>query len=63
MKGMWPFLLMVAFALFALMQDRKIQVREALLLAGWTAMSLYSVRNMPLFAVITAPIYGVIALG
>jgi hypothetical protein len=57
-KDVWPFLFMVAFALFALMQDRKIQVREALLLAGWTAMSLYSVRNMPLFAVITAPIYG-----
>jgi hypothetical protein len=57
-KDVWPFLFMVAFALFALMQDRKIQVREALLLAGWSAMSLYSVRNMPLFAVITAPIYG-----
>jgi len=57
-KDVWPFLLMVAFALFALMQERKVQVREALLLAGWTAMSLYSVRNMPLFAVITAPIYG-----
>ena len=57
-KDMWPFLFMVAFALFALMQERKVQVREALLLAGWTAMSLYSVRNMPLFAVITAPIYG-----
>jgi len=57
-KDMWPFMFMVAFALFALMQERKIQVREALLLAGWTIMSLYSVRNMPLFAVITAPIYG-----
>ena len=57
-KDMWPFLFMVVFALFALMQERKIQVREALLLAGWTALSLYSVRNMPLFAVITAPIYG-----
>jgi hypothetical protein len=57
-KDMWPFLFMVAFALFALMQERKIQIREALLLAGWMAMSLYSVRNMPLFAVITAPIFG-----
>ncbi len=57
-KDMWPFLIMVAFALFALIQETKLQVREALLLAGWTAMSLYSVRNMPLFAVITAPIYG-----
>jgi len=57
-KDMWPFMFMVAFALFALMQERKVHVREALLLAGWTVMSLYSVRNLPLFAVITAPIYG-----
>jgi hypothetical protein len=57
-KDMWPFMFMVAFALFALMQERKLQVRESLLLAGWAVMSLYSVRNMPLFAVITAPIYG-----
>lgn len=53
----WPFLFMIAFALVALLQGRKIQLREALLLAGWTAMSLYSVRNLPLFAVVTAPIY------
>jgi hypothetical protein len=57
-KDMWPFLCMVAFALLALMQERKLAVREALLLAGWTMLSLYSVRNLPLFAVITAPIYG-----
>jgi len=57
-RDMWPFMFMVAFALFALVQERKLQVRDVLLLAGWTIMSLYSVRNMPLFAVITAPIYG-----
>jgi len=56
-RDVWPFMFMIAFALFALMQDRKVQVREALLLAGWTVMSLYSVRNLPLFAVITAPTY------
>jgi hypothetical protein len=49
---------MVAFALFALAHERRLQIREALLLAGWIAMSLYSVRNMPLFAVITVPFYG-----
>src|SRR6185503_19049251 len=59
-RDVWPFMFMIAFALFALMQDRKVQVREALLLAGWTAMSLYSVRNLPLFAVITAPTYAVL---
>jgi hypothetical protein len=57
-KEVWPFMFMIAFALFALMQDRKIHVREALLLSGWTVMGLYSIRNLPLFAVVTAPIYG-----
>ncbi|MEP6894254.1 MAG: hypothetical protein ABI986_01475 [Chloroflexota bacterium] len=57
-KDMWPFMFMVAFALFALWQERKLAMREALLLAGWTMLSLYSVRNIPLFAVVTAPIYG-----
>jgi hypothetical protein len=57
-KDMWPFMFMVAFALLALMQERKLHLREALLLAGWTMLSLYSLRNMPLFAVVTAPIYG-----
>ncbi|HEU0296351.1 MAG TPA: hypothetical protein VFR47_26680 [Anaerolineales bacterium] len=56
-RDVWPFLLMVAIALFGLAQDRKVHVREALLLAGWTVMSLYSVRNLPLFAVVTAPTY------
>lgn len=56
-RDMWPFLFMLAFALLALAQERKVQVREALLLAGWAMMSLYSVRNMPLFAVATAPVY------
>jgi hypothetical protein len=50
-----PFLFMLAFALFA---NRRIQVREALLLSGWAVMGLFSIRNIPLFAVITAPIFG-----
>jgi hypothetical protein len=58
LKSNWPFMFMVAFALFSLMQKSKIHLREALSLAGWTMMGLYSVRNIPLFAVITAPIYG-----
>jgi hypothetical protein len=60
-RDMAPFLFMLAFALLSLALDRKIQIREALLLAGWTAMSLYSLRNMPLFAVVTAPIYAALA--
>lgn len=58
-KNVWPFLFMIGFALFALVQsDRKLHVREALLLAGWGVLGLYSIRNIPLFAVITAPIFG-----
>jgi len=57
-KDMWPFLLMLVFALFALGQEHRIKFREALLLAGWGAMSLFTLRNLPLFAVVTAPIYG-----
>ena len=59
-RDVWPFMFMIAFALLGLSQDRKLQLRDALLLAGWTAMSLYSVRNLPLFAVITAPTYAVL---
>jgi hypothetical protein len=57
-KETWFFLLMIVLALLALMQDRKIHLREALLLAGWIAMGLHTIRNLPLFAVVTAPIYG-----
>ena len=59
-KDMWPFLLMIVFALFSLLLERKLQIREALLLAGWTAMGLHTVRNLPLFAVVTAPIYAML---
>jgi hypothetical protein len=31
---------------------------ETILFAGWTVMSLYSARNIPLFAIITAPYIG-----
>lgn len=56
-RDMWGFLSMLAFAILALMQERRLAAREALLLAGWAAMSLYSLRNIPLFAVVTAPVY------
>lgn len=58
-KNVWPFLFMLSFALFSLVQtDRKLQVYEALLLAGWGMLGMYSIRNIPLFAVITAPTFG-----
>jgi hypothetical protein len=53
----WPFLLMVAFSVLLLaLNGRKLPLVHALLLAGWTAMALYSARNVPLYAIIAAPI-------
>ncbi len=54
----WPFLLMLAFFLFALGQGFKLKMREAFLLAGWCGMALISARNIPLFAIVTAPMLG-----
>jgi hypothetical protein len=62
-RDVWPFMFMNAFALIGLMQERKVQPRDALLLAGWTVLSLYSVRNLPLFAVVTAPTYATLIQG
>jgi hypothetical protein len=62
-KGTWPFLLLIVFAMLALAQGIKLSLRDTLLLAGWTAMGLHTIRNLPLFAVVTAPIYGVILQG
>lgn len=51
----WPFLLMLALCLIAPALGRKIQAHEAFLLAGFSGLGLYSERNIPLFAIITAP--------
>ena len=31
-------------------------MREAFLVAGWGALSLYNARNIPIFAIVTAPL-------
>jgi hypothetical protein len=54
----WPFLIMMAFFIFSLGQGVKLKLRESILLAGWTVMALYSARNIPLFAIVTAPMLG-----
>jgi hypothetical protein len=51
----WPFLLMLAVCLVGIGLKTKLQTYEAFLLAGWTILSLYSARNIPLFAIVTAP--------
>lgn len=54
----WPFLAMLGLSIFALGFKGRLQTHEALLLAGWTGLSLYSARNIPLFTIIAAPYIG-----
>jgi len=56
----WPFLIMLAVCLVGIGLNVKLKTYEAFLLAGWTMLSLYSARNIPLFAIITAPYVGTI---
>lgn len=51
----WPFLLMLAICLMGIGLKTKFQAYEGFLIAGWTMLSLYSARNIPLFAIVTAP--------
>ena len=53
----WPFLALVAFSLLTLaLKGRSLPLSHALLLSGWTAMGLYSTRNIPLYAIVSVPI-------
>lgn len=54
----WPFLLLLGLGLFALAGGKPLRLRHALTLALWAVMGLYSARNIPLFAILSAPIYG-----
>ena len=55
--GTWPFLGLVALSLLALSRSgKRLSAANALLLAGWTAMSLVSTLNIPLYAIVIAPI-------
>ncbi len=52
----WPFLLMLAVMVLALgLQVRAAASEQVFLLAAWMVMALYSVRNVPLFAILGAP--------
>jgi hypothetical protein len=54
--SMWPFLFMIAYYLFSLHGRARIQLREAFLVTGWMIMAMFSMRNIPLFTIITLPI-------
>jgi hypothetical protein len=53
----WPFMLMIVLSLAILGWSRKTPpLRSILLLAGWTVLGLYIVRNVPLYALVAVPI-------
>ncbi len=53
----WPFLALVAFSVLVLaLKGGRLSLAHALLLSGWTAMGLYSARNIPLYAIVAVPI-------
>lgn len=52
----WPFLIMIGLLVGVYgLGRRHIPARQALLNAAWLVMALYSVRNVPLFAILAAP--------
>jgi len=59
----WPFLIMLALGILASGAGSRLRAHASILFAGWTLMSLYSARNIPLFAIITAPYIGTMVQG
>jgi hypothetical protein len=55
----WPFLIMLAANIFLLgTSSNKLRLHEIFMLLGWTGLSLYMARNIPLYAIVTAPYLG-----
>jgi len=53
----WPFLLLIVLSIVVLaISKKKMNSSHILLFSGWTAMALYSARNIPLYAVTVVPI-------
>ena len=53
----WPFLLIIIISILVLAGGRKkSSPTHMLMIGGWTAMALYSARNIPLYAVSVMPI-------
>lgn len=55
----WPFLIMLTLSIIlTTFQGYKLRKHEIFLLSGWTVLSLYMARNIPLYAIVTAPYFG-----
>jgi hypothetical protein len=59
----WPFLLMLAAGMISFSMGAKFRLHESMLFAGWTVLSLYSARNIPIFAIVAAPYIGLALQG
>lgn len=57
--GAWPFLALVCISLLlGLRSIKKQPLGESFLIAGFTALGIYSVRNIPPYAVVVVPLVG-----
>jgi hypothetical protein len=53
----WPFLLIIGLLVVALgLQARRLEGAHVVPAAAWLVMGLYSVRNVPLFTIVSAPL-------
>ena len=58
----WPFLLMIGLLVLLLgLRSRRVDSAWVMLSAAWLVMALYSARNIPLFAIVSAPLLAVLA--
>lgn len=54
--GFLPFLFLLILMIFSFSLGRKrLRLSDSILAAGWTVMSLYSARNIPLFSIVITP--------
>jgi len=53
----WPFLVVIGLSILILgLSQRRVKYAHLFLLGSWTAMALYSARNIPLFIIVAVPI-------
>lgn len=56
-SAFWPFLIMIGLSILILgLSRRRMSFSQLFLLGSWTAMALYSARNIPLYIVVAVPI-------
>ncbi|MBE0699551.1 MAG: hypothetical protein IH586_21720, partial [Anaerolineaceae bacterium] len=53
----WPFLIYIALLIFSSgMRSKRVEAGQLFLAIAWLVMGLYSVRNVPLFVILSAPL-------